>query len=386
MSADLDRTPRSLLVRERSSFLDQRNRLSSQVEQLHFNYKVSVLLPECSSAPSHLDTVLNSFSSFYLIRKLPVYELLDKDFLETAVYHGSVYGLSYRTRIDEDNCVALLPNGHLSLSHLSAGHLSLSPVGLSAGHLSLSHLFAGHLSLSLDKDSFQLLGFEGKPSRFNQRTSSRYVVSVDLTDSCMAPGGRSYHRLLTGLKSRLHLEADFLLTHHPGGGASLQALLSRYDWSEHRPEVSRRTLTDLSCPALLTSDLQSCDPHSFLEWLGALDAHVSCENDSSSFLSSLTCSEPKMTLSRALSVSVCGLLLPHDVHRLLQQIRCYLERLQPVSWASLTVHGFVDSPVSWGGSEHGFLRGGENFYTLLMFDDHTYQLHLATGAYDGCPP
>ncbi|XP_070701017.1 ribonuclease P protein subunit p40 isoform X2 [Pempheris klunzingeri] len=354
MSADLDRTPRSLLVRERSSFLDQRNRLSSQVEQLHFNYKVSVLLPECSSAPSHLDTVLNSFSSFYLIRKLPVYELLDKDFLETAVYHGSVYGLSYRTRIDEDNCVALLPNGHLSLS--------------------------------LDKDSFQLLGFEGKPSRFNQRTSSRYVVSVDLTDSCMAPGGRSYHRLLTGLKSRLHLEADFLLTHHPGGGASLQALLSRYDWSEHRPEVSRRTLTDLSCPALLTSDLQSCDPHSFLEWLGALDAHVSCENDSSSFLSSLTCSEPKMTLSRALSVSVCGLLLPHDVHRLLQQIRCYLERLQPVSWASLTVHGFVDSPVSWGGSEHGFLRGGENFYTLLMFDDHTYQLHLATGAYDGCPP
>lgn len=52
----------------------------------------------------------------------------------------------------------------------------------------------------------------------------------------------------------------------------------------------------------------------------------------------------------------------------------------------LTVHGFVDSPVSWGGSEHGVLRGGENFYSLLMFHDHTYQLYLATGAHDSCPP
>lgn len=51
--------------------------------------QVSVLLPECSSAPSHLDAALNSFSSFYLIRKLPVYEVLDKHFLETAVYQGN---------------------------------------------------------------------------------------------------------------------------------------------------------------------------------------------------------------------------------------------------------------------------------------------------------
>ncbi|XP_041804275.1 ribonuclease P protein subunit p40 [Chelmon rostratus] len=354
MSGDLAQTPRSLLVCDQSNFLDEKNRLSSQVEQLHFNYKVSVLLPECDSTPSHLDAVLNSFSSFYLIRELPIYELLNKHFLETAVYQGSVYGVSYRTRIDEDNCVALMPNGHLCLS--------------------------------LDKDSFELLGVEGKPSRFNHRTNCRFVVSVDLTDSSMAPGGRGHQRLLTGLRSRLQMKCDFLLSHHPGGGASLQALLSRYDWSEHRPEISSHTLTDLSCPALLTSGLQSCDPHSFLEWIGAVDARVSCDNSSSSFLSSLVCPEPKTTVSRALSVSVRGLLLPQDVHRLIQQLRCYLEQPRLESWVSLTVHGFVDSPVSWGGNEHGVLRGGENFYSLLMFHDNTYRLHLATGAHDTCPP
>nr|XP_046264161.1 ribonuclease P protein subunit p40 [Scatophagus argus] len=354
MSGDLSKTPGSLMVWDRSSFLDEKNRLSSQVEQLHFNYKVSVLLPECCAAPCHLDAVLNSFSSFYLIRNLPTYELLDKHFLDNAVYQGSVYGVSYRTRIDEDDCVALMPNGHLSLS--------------------------------LSKDSFELLGAEGKPSRFNHRTKCRFVVSVDLSDSSMAPGGRGYQRLLTGLRSRLQLKTDFLLSHHPGGGASLQALLSRYEWSEHRPEVSSHMLTDLSCPALLTSDPQSCDPHSILEWVGAVDARVSCDNSSNSFLSSLVCPEPKTTLSQALSVSICGLLLPQDVHRLIQQIRYYLEQPHSESWVSLTVHGFVDSPVSWGGNEHGFLRGGENFYSLLMIHDHTYRLHLATGAHDTCPP
>ncbi|KAM4728774.1 ribonuclease P protein subunit p40 [Anableps anableps] len=348
MCADLSRTPRTLLVCERSSFLDEKNRVSSQVEQRCFNYKVSVLLPECSSAPSHLESTLNSFNSFYLIKKLPIYGLLDKDFLQNAVFQGSVYGLSFRTRIDEDNCVALMPNGRLLLS--------------------------------LDKDSFETLGFEGRPSRFNHRTCSRYVVPVDLTDSSMAPGGRGYLRLLKALRSHLKLQTDFLISHHPGGGASLQPLLSRYDWSEHRPEVSRRSLSHLVCPAL-----RSCDPHSLLEWIGAVDAGVSCENLSSSFLSTLTCPEPKATLSRALSVSVCGLLLPQDVQHLVKQLRCYLQQAQTESWASVTVHGFTDSPVSWGDNEHGVLTGGENFYNLLMFPDHTYRLHLATGAHDACP-
>lgn len=42
------------------------------------------------------------------------------------------------------------------------------------------------------------------------------VISVDLTDSSMAPGGRRHQRLLTGLTSRLQLKTDFLLSHPPG--------------------------------------------------------------------------------------------------------------------------------------------------------------------------
>lgn len=56
--------------------------------------QVSLLLPECSSAPSHLDAALNSFGSFYLIKNLPICELLNKDFLESAVYQGNTCSLT----------------------------------------------------------------------------------------------------------------------------------------------------------------------------------------------------------------------------------------------------------------------------------------------------
>lgn len=51
--------------------------------------QVSLLLPGCSSTPNSLEDVLKSFSSFYLLKNLPAHELLDKDFLETAVYQGN---------------------------------------------------------------------------------------------------------------------------------------------------------------------------------------------------------------------------------------------------------------------------------------------------------
>ncbi|XP_071769307.1 ribonuclease P protein subunit p40 [Centroberyx gerrardi] len=353
MSAELEKTARSLLVCEKSSFQDEKCRLSAQVEQHYFNHKVSLLLPGCGSAPPLLDRALSSFSSFYLIRELPLHELLDTHFLHAAVYQGSVYGLSYRTRIDEDNSFALLPNGRLVLS--------------------------------LDKDSYELLGVAGKPSACSPRAAGRYVVSVDLTDSSMAPGGRGYQRLLTGLKSRVRLQTDFLLSHHPAGGEALQRLLSRFDWSERSPEVGRRRLADLPCPAPPTSDPQSCDPHSFLEWLGAVEAEASCNDDSTGFLSTYVCPEPRTLPSQTLRYTVTGLLLPQDIYRLIEELRRSLDGAEP-SWSALTVHGFADSPVSWGNREHGFLKGGENFYSLLLFHNQNYRLYMGTGANDGCPP
>ncbi|XP_061550204.1 ribonuclease P protein subunit p40 isoform X1 [Phycodurus eques] len=322
---------RTFLHCETSSLLQHNNRLCAHLEQQPFNYKVTVLLPDCGCVPAQLDTALKSFQSFYLVRKLPLYELLDKHLSQ-----GGVCGLSYKTHIEEDNCAFLKPNGHLCLS--------------------------------LDKDSYERLGIEGKACK---PKSSRYVVVVDLTDSSMAPGGRGYQRLISGLTSRLPLKMDFLLAPHSGGRDALELLLSRYDWSQHMPEVSSRLLTDLTCPAPLTSDLHSYDPLSFLEWLGAVQADISRANAADSFLSSLACPQESVASSpSSFLLSARGLLLPENVTTLIQQLRHFLERPHSPPWAALTVYGFADN----------LYAHERNFYTLMLFPDHAYSLHLATPA------
>ncbi|XP_010893663.1 ribonuclease P protein subunit p40 isoform X2 [Esox lucius] len=359
MFPGLEKCPRSLLVCEKSSFEHEKSGLNNHVSKHYFNHKVSLVIPECGSPPPQLASVIQTFSKYFLVKNLPVYEFLEEDFLENVVRHGGLYALSYKTLIDQDNTIALLPNSQLILS--------------------------------VDKDTYEQLGLEGKASQYSHKCPMRYVVTVDLTDKSMAPGGKRYQRVLSSLKDRLPLKSDFLLARHRSDGDRvLQSLLSRYHWKDYSPVVSTHTLRDLSCPSLQSKDLHgdqcSCDPHSFLEWLGAVSNGVSCDNAATDFLSTYVCPEPKTAISQVLHCAVSGFLLPEDIYSLLQELRRYFDEPKFTSWLSLTVHGFMDSPVSWGDREHGFHKGGENFYNVVLFKNQDYWLQMGTGSNDKCPP
>ncbi|KAL0966862.1 hypothetical protein UPYG_G00301110 [Umbra pygmaea] len=361
MYRELEKCPRSLLVCEKSNFENEKSSHDTHVSKHYFNHKVSLVIPECRSLPPKLASVINNFKKYFLIKDLPVYEFLDKDFLENVVWNGALYALSYKTSIDQDNTIALLPSSHLILS--------------------------------VDKDTYEQLGLEGKPSQYNHKQPMRYVVTIDLTEKSMAPGGKRYQRVLSSLKERVPLKSHFLLARHNSGVEGdrvLQSLLARYQWKDHTPVVRSHTLKDLSCPSLRSTDLRgeqhSCDPSSFLEWLGAVSAGVSCDNTATSFTSTYVCPEPNTPVSQALHCTLSGLLLPEDIYSLLQELRRYFDEPKFTSWLSLTVHGFMDSPVSWGDREHGFHKGGENFYNFVLFRNQDYWLHMGTGSNDRCPP
>lgn len=185
MSPELEKCPRSLLVCEKSNFLNEKSRHDIHVSKHNFNYKISVLIPECGILPANISRVLDSFSPCYLVRDLPVYELLGETFLESLVKKGNFYALSYNTKIDEENSIALLSSGQLILS--------------------------------LDKDTYEQLGLEGCPSLYNHRKAMRFVVTLDLTDKSLTPGTKRYQRVLSSLKDRLPLRYDFLFTkYNPG--------------------------------------------------------------------------------------------------------------------------------------------------------------------------
>uniref|UniRef100_A0A9R1SFU5 Ribonuclease P/MRP 40 subunit n=2 Tax=Cyprinus carpio TaxID=7962 RepID=A0A9R1SFU5_CYPCA len=329
MSPELEKCPRSLLVCEKSNFLNEKSRHDIHVSKHNFNYKISVLIPDCEALPANISSAFHSFSSYYLVRELPVYQLLEETFIESHVKKGNFYALSYNTKIDEENTIALLSS----------------------------------------------------------------VVTLDLTDKSLTPGTKRYQRVLSSLKDRLPLRYDFLLTKYNTGSdedQTLIKLLSQYSYEEHKPAFSHHTLKNIPCPTLYPSDIQgktlSCDPHHFLEWLGAVNLDISCENAADSFLSTYVCPEPQSSVSQALLCTVTGFISPENVFVLLQELRQYIDEPKFTPWISLTVHGFMDSPVSWGATEHGFLKGGENLYNFVCFKNQDYWLHMATGAQDGCPP
>lgn len=88
---------------------------------------------------------LSSDTGYYHIAELPVFELVNLQFIKLFVKTGAVTLHSVNTRLDQDNCLAVTP--------------------------------CGVLILSLTSDTFQKLGLEGKKSNFVNGRFGRCVSS-----------------------------------------------------------------------------------------------------------------------------------------------------------------------------------------------------------------
>lgn len=112
----------------------------------HFNQMITVVLPDVSSIPVSVETVLSD-SDHYLVRNLPLRALTNRTFLEGFVKRGTFYAVSFRTRLDTDDCVAVTPGGVLVLH--------------------------------LNKETYQSLGLEGRVSQFARKRNSKYEYDAE---------------------------------------------------------------------------------------------------------------------------------------------------------------------------------------------------------------
>ncbi|XP_018424304.1 PREDICTED: ribonuclease P protein subunit p40 isoform X4 [Nanorana parkeri] len=315
----LQKCPRHLLVCEKSSFLLEKSRHATHVETHYYNYAVSFLLPECGQLPGKLKNTIDGFGNYYLVKDLSLHEFITPEFRDTFLKKGLFYALSYNTRIDQDNVAALLPTGKLIIS--------------------------------ADKDTYEELGLQGKPSLYSGKKTMRY--------------------------SKFH--------------STIKTYFSKYIVKECPFKISSVVSKDVPCPVLKSRELhakagESCSAVEMFDWLGAVSSNIDCNNRASSFISSCCCPDPNILVERAYVCTITGFLTPAKIMQLLQQLREYFDEPKLSQWASLMVHGFADSPVSWRESEHGFYKGGENLYSFVIFNNEDYWLHMAVGAHDGCPP
>ncbi|XP_029446452.1 ribonuclease P protein subunit p40 isoform X4 [Rhinatrema bivittatum] len=316
MLRDLERCPRHLLVCEKSNFQHERSRHAATVREHPFNCRISFLIPECGVLPDRLKSVIQNFGKYYLVKDLPLHEFVTHEFIDSFINKGAFYALSYNTKIDQDNTAAVLPTGKLILS--------------------------------LDKDTYEELGLQGRPSLYSGKKVMRYIVTIDLTDAAFLPDTKKHKRVLWALQENKPLKFDFLVGWHSADMETSTAMsyFSKLNMKVYEPKISSSILRDLHCPVLENSELQgkpeeSCSAQELFDWLGAVSNNVDCQ---------------------------------------------YFDEPKLAQWVTLTVHGFADSPISWRESEHGFHKGGENLYSFVVFNNQDYWLQMAVGTNDDCPP
>ncbi|NXS02508.1 RPP40 protein, partial [Oxylabes madagascariensis] len=296
LPAQLGRAPRHLLVCERGHARHPRSRHAAHVRDHAYNCRVSFLIPECGVLPEVLKSTIADIGEYYLVRNLPVHELVAHEFIDAFVKKGSCYALTYRTKIDQDNTAALLPNGKLILS--------------------------------VDKDTYEELGLQGHPSRYSGKKVMRYIITIDLTDAGFHPESKKHNRVLWALKEKKPLEFDFLLAWYNTAFRKNSIFFPHFLTSQKqalKPKITFSTLRDLQCPVLQSNDLQgkpeeSCSTEELFEWLGAVLNQVSLDNKSSSFLSTYCCPEPNTVVEKAFLCTITGFIIPEKIIQLLEQL------------------------------------------------------------------
>uniref|UniRef100_A0A8C7EJI2 Ribonuclease P/MRP subunit p40 n=1 Tax=Neovison vison TaxID=452646 RepID=A0A8C7EJI2_NEOVI len=334
----LREVPRHLLVCEKSNFGHDKSRHRHLVETHYHNYRVSFLIPECGILSKELKNLVMETGPYYFVKNLPLHELITHEFIHSFVKKGK-------------------------------------------------------LILSLDKDTYEETGLQGRPSKYSGRKVMKFIVSIDLMDLSFNLNSKKYERISWSFKEKKPLKFDFLLAwHHTGTEEStVMSHFSSYRIQEHQPKIALSTVTELQCPVLRSSALQgepeaACSAPELLDWLGAVFSHTELNNEPHNFISTYCCPQPSTVVAKAYLCTITGFILPEKICLLLEQLRHYFDEPKLAPWVTLSVQGFADSPVSWRENEHGFRKGGEHLYNFVIFNNQDYWLQMAVGANDDCPP
>ncbi|XP_026681261.1 ribonuclease P protein subunit p40-like [Diaphorina citri] len=201
-----------------------------------FNNVVCVSLPDCVQVPENIESVLRQDCEYYKIQQLPLQEFIKPLFIDTYVKKGKLLALSTSTQFHLEDCFAF-----------SEG---------------------GHIILSVQKETYETLGLEGKPA--SPKSSSIHVISINVTDPSFSPRKKHYQRVASRFQET-KLAFDVILTWRPDDErvcpSSIAEYLARagYNVDLCPPHVQVVHKYNTRIP-----DLSSNKPAHVLEWMGAL--------------------------------------------------------------------------------------------------------------------
>eukprot|EP00850_Spirogloea_muscicola_P011669 SM000073S21445 [mRNA] locus=s73:351468:355557:+ [translate_table: standard] len=366
------------LVARASSFGHPDSRLEALVAGHALNSAAELLLPFPAAtsvrAFRDVEAMLASLlqpACFYYRVRAPLGALLVDDF--RAKYFklpGGFVAISSATAIDGTDAVAITPDGKV------------------------------HLAVT--KDTYQQLGLTGKNSELDP--GQRYSIL------CGPPDVYECLKERTGPLS-------FLCTFFSDGGSAAMEFPEAASADQAEVICSRELLQQVPLPPVgagnsavpaaagdrdgagVAAAEEASVPRGWgqgacpldaeflsalFEWLGAAACRILGGQFASGHLGSYCCArqEPlgyewsapwrgEATEGDAEVVRWDGFIASGQVMKVIHHAR-FLVKQGSVPWAAITVWGFADSPVSWMGAEHGYMCGGENDYSVVVFPEDRY--------------
>ena len=319
--------------------LDSSQKIGSLIRSHHFNHLVSVVLPDTPQVPQTILDTLSVDSEYYEIKNVSAEEFIKEDFIDAFVKQGHLTILSVGTRVDLNNCLAVTNSGHLVLS--------------------------------LDRESYQELGLEGKPIRSKQKDPQRYIVTLDLTAGHFRQGKKNYERAYSCLRDCLQT-FDVVLSWEPHDDKVCPSSVASYLCGQGlqvevcQPKFKQRRDFNVSVPSLGLANEDS-DVEVMLEWLGMFCLDVASDSsEEGEFLNSYC--YPNDTIECGQVAFLCweGFFTPLQIINLFNSLSEYFKDRDDIPWVSLYVQGFADMPIGWESKPHTFNTDGDCSYSIIF--------------------
>ncbi|KAI9288145.1 ribonuclease P 40kDa subunit-domain-containing protein [Umbelopsis sp. AD052] len=352
--------------------LDSEKKPHSKLIHSHpFNHEIQLLLAD-TQAETLLQSIAENEQFFYEV-EAPLTMFLDTSFLEKNLTKEA--GSNQKTS--------------MFYMHTIDTYLDTEDVAIIDGD--------GHLVLSLQKETYEAFGLEGKAATFTEN-GRRYIITIDVSAPTFRPGNKTFDRTKWCLDNNLSRSFKMVMTRvDTNTGASLDVLLSNVQHSKKPVSWASSKMDGIRLPNFETLKLpEGATPNNIWkdealeahEWLGMAtlgSQRLSVNDKPDPFLSVYSCPEPYTTGS-VTSLRSAGLVTPQYIENLLITLRKEIKAKQ--CWGALTVWGYRDSPIAWRGREHGFLTSGENDYTILLLreekdaSEQRAVCYQALGVYD----
>ncbi|OZJ03187.1 hypothetical protein BZG36_03320 [Bifiguratus adelaidae] len=328
------------------------DRLRTMIESHPFNYEVNLLLP---ASHDNIQPVLADLEALYTKATLPLKYFLDDGELGgySWLKSGRLLALSVHERIDGADVVAI--DGR------------------------------GKMILSVTKDTYEILGLEGKPAQCDTK-AMRFVITLDFTEQFMKPRKKKFERIRWCFENTFTRTFDFYMlgSNVENNASEPIPIPSNYPSFIHpiKPTVTDMHGLVAPIPEEFLGHLLPDNAHSkfseealeklqdMYEWIG-----MSClemkrlQSDNVEKLDPFITmySHPEPNYVQRYSLIKWKGLIPS---RLIEQIwYMFSKRLSqtPNAISALITHGFRDAPISFHDCHHGYGANGEHLYAMVAW-------------------